>query len=59
MNGVGLAILYSLWGILFYITVLMIIYDGSSFVDLLSAIIPFYFMSASLSKNLSVLPDIE
>ena len=57
MTGLGYVIVIMVFGILVYVSLLIIVYDRASFVDLLTTIFEFYFMALALSRNLNFLPD--
>lgn len=59
MNGLGYVIVVMVFGILVYISLLMHVYDGASFADLVTTIFSFYFMALALSRNLNYMPDVE
>ena len=59
MNGLGYVIVVMVFGILVYVSLLMHVYDGASFSDLITTIFEFYFMALALSRNLNYMPDVE
>ena len=58
MNGLGYVIVIMVFGILIYVSILMIVYNGAKFTDIITTILEFYFMALSLSRNLNFLPDV-
>lgn len=57
MTGLGYVIVIMVFGILVYVSLLMIVYDKASVNDLFTVIFEFYFMALALSRNLNFLPD--